>query len=98
MVTAQNDISHRKVIRNTTKFKKLPPGMPQLKSKITMKAVDSDSDEDFFDLQHGRTSEDTNQEGAFQEDLPGGDAISYEGTSSDKETDVDDDYSVQHRI
>ena len=107
MVTAQNDINHRKVTQNTTEFKKLPPCMPQLKSDVTIKEVDSDSLEDLFllllkekkqkDLKHGRTSGDTNQEGTFQEGLLGSDTITYEGTSNCEQTVIEKEYRAQHR-
>ena len=96
MVTAQNDVNHRKVTQNTTEFKKLPPCMPQLKSDATMKEVDSDSLEDLFlpllqekkqkDLKHGRTSGDTKQDGTFQKGLLGSDTLTHEGTSNCEQT------------
>ena len=108
MVTAQNDIKHGKVRRNATNFKKLPPSIPQLKSKATIKEVDSDSKDIVFltllrekkqeDLKHGRTTVDTNQEWKFWEDLLGSDKILYEETISDEQTDVDEEYCVQQRI
>ena len=75
MATAQNDIKHRNVRRNATNFKKLPPSIPQLKSKANIKEVDSESKDIVFltllrekkqeDLKHGRTTVDTNQEWKF---------------------------------